>query len=213
MSSAALPILYSFRRCPYAMRARMALVAAGQTVELREVSLKAKPEALIAASSKATVPVLVLRDGTVVDESLDIMRWALTQADPESWLKPGTAMDPLIAANDGPFKYHLDRAKYPGRFEEGAAADHRAAAVALLRPLEARLLERSYLFGKSVCLADVALFPFIRQFSRIDGAGLSNDALPQIERWLSAWEACPLFGRVMAKTPLWQDGTSGKIFP
>ena len=208
-----LPILYSFRRCPYAMRARMALVVAGQSVELREVSLKAKPDALIAASSKATVPVLVLADGTVIDESLDIMRWALTQADPEGWLKPGAAMDPLIAANDGPFKYHLDRTKYPGRHDDGNAAQHRAAAISLLRPLEAQLSERLYLFSETASLADVALFPFIRQFARIDGIRLSGDALPHIERWLSAWEASPLFERAMVKTPLWQDGTLGIAFP
>jgi glutathione S-transferase len=107
------PILYSFRRCPYAIRARMALWAAGITVELREVKLAAKPPALIAASAKATVPVLVLDEATVIDQSLDIMRWALAQNDPEGWLQGEDAA--LIAANDGPFKHHLDRVKYPGR--------------------------------------------------------------------------------------------------
>ncbi|MBA4767219.1 MAG: glutathione S-transferase N-terminal domain-containing protein [Porphyrobacter sp.] len=137
-----LPVLYSFRRCPYAMRARMALWAAGITVELREVKLAAKPPALLAASPKGTVPVLVLADGQVIEESLDIMRWALVQNDPEGWLTGEDAA--LIAANDGPFKHHLDRAKYPGRY--GAdETDHRAAAQALLMPLEERLTTAPFL--------------------------------------------------------------------
>ena len=166
------PVLYSFRRCPYAMRARMALWVAGVTVTLREVKLAAKPPALIAASPKGTVPVLVLADGpddgSVIDQSLDIMRWALGQNDPEGWLAGEDAA--LIAANDGPFKHHLDRAKYPGRYEEEDGTDHRAAALALLAPLEARLADAPYLCGETRSLTDIALLPFIRQFAAIDPA-------------------------------------------
>ena len=150
----ALPILYSFRRCPYAMRARMALWVAGVRVELREVKLAAKPPELIAASSKATVPVLVLADGTVIDESLAIMRWALAQNDPEGWLAGDEPA--LIAVNDGAFKHHLDRAKYPGRYEEDGATDHRTAALALLEPLEARLAAAPCLCGETRSLTDIA---------------------------------------------------------
>ena len=208
-----LPILYSFRRCPYAMRARMAVLVSGQQVELREVSLRAKPDALILASPKATVPVLVLPDGTVIDESLDIMAWALSLADPLGWLSPGAAMDPLIATNDGPFKTHLDRAKYPGRFGPSDPVDHYKAALALLQPLEVLLAEQPFFFGEAASLADVALFPFIRQLARIDGDRWVIEAPLGIRRWLAVWEAGPLFKAIMVKYPLWQDGALPLHFP
>jgi glutathione S-transferase len=173
-----LPILYSFRRCPYAMRARLALWVAGIAVELREVKLAAKPQELIAASPKATVPVLVLADGTVVDESLAIMRWALAQNDPEGWLA-GDDMA-LIAVNDGAFKHHLDRAKYPGRYDEDGVTDHRAEGLALLAPLETRLERAAYLCGPSRTVTDIALFPFIRQFAAIEPAWFAAQPLPRL---------------------------------
>ncbi len=147
------------------MRARMALWVAGITVELREVKLAAKPPQLIEASPKATVPVLVLSDGAVIDESLAIMRWALAQNDPEGWLAGDDAA--LIAINDGAFKHHLDRAKYPARYEADGI-DHRAEGLAQLMPLEARLERGAYLCGPTRTLTDIALFPFIRQFAAIE---------------------------------------------
>lgn len=178
------PVLYSFRRCPYAMRARMALWVAGVTVELREVKLAAKPPALLAASPKGTVPVMVLDDGpdggSVIDQSLDIMHWALGQSDPEGWLAGEDAA--LIAVNDGPFKHHLDRAKYPGRYEEEDGTDHRAEALGLLAPLEARLADAPYLCGERRGLTDIALFPFIRQFAAIDPAWFAA-VMPKFAPW------------------------------
>ncbi len=198
------PVLYSFRRCPYAMRARMALWAAGITVELREVKLAAKPPALLAASPKATVPVLVLPDGAVIDQSLDIMRWALAQNDPEGWL---TGEEPaLIAANDGPFKHHLDRAKYPGRYADDDGSDHRAAALALLAPLETRLADRPCLCGPSLGLTDIALFPFIRQFAAIDPAWFAQQPVPHLQAWLERLLASELFAAIMPKFAAWQEG-------
>jgi len=197
-----LPVLYSFRRCPYAMRARMALWVAGIVVELREVKLAAKPPELIAASPKGTVPVLVLPDGTVIDQSMAIMRWALTQNDPENWLAGDDAA--LIAANDGPFKHHLDRAKYPGRYEEDGVTDHRAAAIALLGPLEARLQAAPWLCGESVTLTDIALFPFIRQFAAIDSDGFAAQPLPRLQQWLERLAASDLFASVMPKFAPWR---------
>lgn len=200
------PILYSFRRCPYAMRARMALWVAGITVELREVKLAAKPPQLAAASPKATVPVLVLPDGLVVDESLAIMRWALAQHDPEGWLAGDDAG--LIAANDGPFKHHLDRAKYPGRYAADDG-DHRAAAaaaLALLCPLEARLHHAANLCGKARSLTDIALFPFIRQFAAIAPEWWAAQPLPQLQAWLDWHTASPLFAAIMPKFAPWQAG-------
>lgn len=200
----ALPVLYSFRRCPYAIRARMALWASRITVELREVKLAAKPPELCAASPKATVPVLVLADGTVIDESLDIMRWALGQNDPDGWLERD---DPdLIAANDGPFKHHLDRAKYPGRYPDEGTADHRAAALALLGPLEERLAGAPWLRGADVGLADIALFPFIRQFAAIDPAWFAAQAVPDLQAWLERLGKSGVFESVMGKFGPWQEG-------
>lgn len=206
-----LPVLYSFRRCPYAMRARMALWVAGIMVKLREVKLAAKPPALLAASPKGTVPVLVLADGRVIDESLDIMRWALGQNDPEGWL---AGADPaLIAANDGPFKHHLDRAKYPGRYEEEhTATDHRAAALALLAPLEARLAEAPYLCGDRRSLTDIALLPFIRQFAAIDSAWFAAQANPRLQAWLDDLLASDLFAAVMPKFAPWKEGDAPVLF-
>ncbi len=199
----ALPVLYSFRRCPYAIRARMALWAAGIAVELREVKLAAKPPELIAASPKATVPVLVLADGTVIDESLAIMRWALAQNDPEGWL--GGDDPALIAINDGPFKHHLDRAKYPGRYEE-EGTDHRAAGLALLALFEARLEHAPYLCGPNRGLADIAIVPFIRQFAAIDPAWFAQQPLPRVQGWLEALAGSDLFAAIMPKFAPWQEG-------
>ncbi len=199
----ALPILYSFRRCPYAIRARMALWAAGVAVDLREVKLAAKPPELAEASPKATVPVLVLPDGTVIDESLAIMRWALAKHDPESWL---AGDDPaLIAANDGAFKLHLDRAKYPGRYADDGI-DHRAAGLALLGPLETRLEAAPFLCGDQRALTDIALFPFVRQFAHIDRDWFARQPLPQLQVWLERHIACPLFAAIMPKFAPWNAG-------
>ncbi len=204
------PILYSFRRCPYAMRARMALWAAGITAELREVKLAAKPPALIAASPKATVPVLVLPDGTMIDQSLDIMRWALVQNDPEGWL---AGEEPaLIAANDGVFKHHLDRAKYPGRYDEDGVTDHRAAALALLAPLEERLAAAPFLCGATRAFTDIALFPFIRQFAAIDPAWFAARPLPQLQGWLERLGGSDLFAAIMPKFAPWQEGDAPVLF-
>lgn len=206
------PILYSFRRCPYAMRARMALWVAGITVELREVKLAAKPPQLAAVSPKATVPVLVLANGTVIDESLAIMRWALAKRDPEGWLAGDDAA--LIAANDGPFKHHLDRAKYPGRYaaDNGDDGDHRAVAaaaavaLALLRPVEARLHHAAHLCGKTRSLTDIALFPFIRQFAAIAPEWWAAQPVPRLQAWLDWHTASPLFAAIMPKFAPWQAG-------
>jgi glutathione S-transferase len=205
----ALPILYSFRRCPYAMRARMALWSAGIAVEMREVKLAAKPAELITASPKATVPVLVLPDGEVIDESLEIMRWALRQNDPEGWLADEDAT--LIAANDGPFKHHLDRAKYPTRYDADGI-DHRAAALALLLPLEERLQAHAQLCRNTRSLTDIALFPFIRQFAHSDRAWFAAQPLPHLGAWLEGHIASDLFAAIMPKFAPWKAGDPRVIF-
>jgi glutathione S-transferase len=170
-----LPILYSFRRCPYAMRARMAMAMAisGVAFDLREIKLSAKPQAVLEASPKGTVPVLILPDGTVIDESLDIMRWALMQHDPEDWLARDDAA--LVAANDGGFKHALDRYKYPERYD-GDALIHRACGLAFLVTLDHRLSSERQLGGPTRGLTDAAIMPFVRQFAGVDRSWF--DALP-----------------------------------
>ena len=198
------PILYSFRRCPYAIRARLALAAAGLrpgvNLELREVHLQAKPPELLEASAKGTVPVLVLPDGRVLDESLGIMHWALARSDPHRWLGgwgPAqlAAMEALITANDGPFKHHLDRFKYPDRYPGETFEAHRQAGLAILRSWSARLEPGGWLLGHRPSLADWALLPFVRQFRLVDPAGF--DAEPQIEA-LQAWLGSFLAGPELA---------------
>jgi glutathione S-transferase len=206
-----LPIFYSFVRCPYAMRARMALLVSGICVNLREVALRNKPDAMVLASTKATVPVLVLPDGHVIDESLAIMRWALALNDPERWLDMGG--DDVVVAIDGAFKHHLDRMKYHTRYPGTDPLEHRHAAIALLEPLEARLAGARNLFGDRPTLADIAIFPFIRQFARADNAAWANEPLPQLRGWLDRLCTSPLFTAAMAKYPRWTPGDEDLPFP
>ena len=152
-----LPILYSFRRCPYAMRARWSLLESGLLVQWREIALKAKPPEMLQASQKGTVPVLVLGDGTVIDESRAVIAWALNQADPRQLLQAGDA-EALIAENDGPFKHHLDRFKYTDRYPGADREQHRSAGLAILRSWSQRLTETDWLLGSRLSLADVALW-------------------------------------------------------
>ncbi len=199
------PILYSFRRCPYAIRARLALAVSGIAVEHREVKLRDKPAAMLAASPKGTVPVLVLPDGAVIDESLDIMRWALARSDPEEWL---SGDDPaLIATNDGAFKHHLDRYKYPDRYPADGV-DHRAAALAILHGLEARLGEHAYLSGARFGLTDAAILPFVRQFAAVDREWFDVQDLARVQGWLEAGLGSALFARVMVVREPWRGGAA-----
>ena len=178
------------------MRARLALLVSETGFELREIKLSAKPPEMLAASPKGTVPVLVLSDGHVIDESIDIMRWALGRHDPEHWLDGDDAA--LIAANDGAFKHHLDRYKYPERHGSDPV-EHRAAALALLVPLEDRLSRQPYLCGASRSLTDAALMAFVRQFAATDRAWFDGQPLPAVQRWLADQLESPLFERVMAR--------------
>lgn len=204
------PILYSFRRCPYAMRTRLALLASGIVCEIREVKLSAKPAELIAASAKATVPVLVLADGSVIDESLDIMRWALGRNDPEHWLDHDDAT--LIETNDGPFKHHLDRYKYPDRHASDPIT-HRAACLEILSVLEERLASSANLCGNAMSITDAAVMPFVRQFAATDRVWFDAQALPGLRGWLGRHMASPSFERAMIRLALWRAGDEPTLFP
>ena len=208
-----LPILYSFRRCPYAMRARMALVASGAVVELREVLLKDKPPELVAASPKATVPVLVLSDCRVIEESLDVMQWALVQSDPLGWLE-GTALDSdWISECDGDFKHWLDCYKYAERYPEHTAEDYRQKAESFIQKLEDRLSVSDWMGGGAAHAVDVALFPFIRQFAGVDPSWWQSAPYPSVRRWLENWLNSALFSAIMAKYPRWEPGQAAERFP
>jgi len=213
------PYLYSFRRCPYAMRARMALLYAGIRCELREVLLADKPAAMLAISPKATVPVLQLLDtdklnSSVLEESLDIMLWALDKSDSQHWLTPQTGtmheMLQLVEYNDNDFKHHLDRYKYPDRYNRDNVDfdvhNHRARAGEFVAALEVRLADGLFLFGDHPAFADVAIFPFIRQFAATDNQWFAQAPYPHIQRWLQSWLDSRLFQRIMRKYPPWQSG-------
>ena len=192
-------VLYSFRRCPYAMRARMALRYSGVAVQIIEVSLKAKPAEMLALSPKGTVPVLSV-DGRVIDESLAIMGWALAQNDPEGWLlEDDGATQALIEENDQGFKYQLDRYKYAGRYPEQPMEHYRAEGEVFLSKLEGLLAQREYLLAGHLSLADVALAPFVRQFAHVDREWFGRAPYPRLQAWLQRFLESPLFIAIMAK--------------
>ena len=197
---AALALLYSYRRCPYAMRARMALSYAGIAYQLHDISLKDKPAGLLAVSPKGTVPVLVLPDGRVLEQSLDIMHWALQQHDPSRWLDiDRDNSQALISENDGAFKQALDKYKYASRFPEQSAASYRSQAEVFLRKLEQALQDQPFLSGEHLSLTDVAIFPFIRQFAAVDANWFAQAAYPKLQAWLQARLESSLFLGVMAR--------------
>ena len=210
-----LPVLYSFRRCPYAMRARMAIAAGGVSVELREILLRDIPDVMREASPKATVPVLVVADDKVIDESLDIMHWALGQNDPNGWLDEGTqsVCDKLLECNDGEFKYYLDRYKYADRYPEYSPAHYRGCAESFLSSLDKQLIESRFLCGDRVTVADVAIFPFVRQFSMVDVSYFDNLPLVRLQRWLEYFLDSDLFRSIMQKMPVWNPGDPVTVFP
>ena len=211
------PVLYSFRRCPYAMRARLALLASGQTCELREVVLRDKPAALLAVSPKATVPVLVTGEGQVIEQSLDIMLWALRQNDPQGWLgKDESWLARALAwieRCDGDFKQHLDRYKYPHRYELPDGLAHRALAVDFLNDLDASIQTHGHLLSKAPSLADFAIAPFVRQFAHTDPAWFEAQPRLHLQAWLTQFEASPLFVRAMPKFAPWAPGQPPLLFP
>ncbi|MCR9135742.1 MAG: glutathione S-transferase [Alphaproteobacteria bacterium] len=211
-----LPILYSFRRCPYAIRARLAVWSSGMAVALREVVLRDKPQAFLEASPSATVPTLVGSDTTIIDESLDIMVWALSRHDPEGWLMPETGphddgLD-LIDRNDGPFKHHLDRYKYHVRHAGCDPLAEREAAAGFLHDLDRRLVTAPWLFGARASLADMAILPFVRQFANVDRDWFDGQNWSGVRRWLREFEQSDRFVLVMNKYAAWSPGDPVTVF-
>lgn len=201
-------ILYTFRRCPYAIRARMALAAAEISFEVREVILRNKPPEMLEISPKGTVPVLLINESNrVIEESLDIMYWALEQNSSLSWLSTSSEVKKeileLIAENDTRFKYSLDRYKYADRYGLDPQ-EHRSLAEVFLQELELRLKEDVFLFGPDISLADIAIFPFIRQFSKVDLDWFSKTPYENLKKWLEYHLESELFLRVMKKYSPWK---------
>ena len=201
-----MPILYSYRRCPYAMRARMALQYAGIQVEHREIALRNKPPSMLLVSPKGTVPVLCV-DGLVLEQSLDIMRWALEKSDPDGWgvVDIDIAQD-WIEKNDGPFKTLLDQYKYPNRFpgldQEKVLGD---AIELMLEPIEAALRSSQYLLGSKMTWVDVAIFPFMRQFAMVNPQRFEELPFTLTKKWLNQFTESELFHLVMHQYPTWID--------
>ena len=215
MTAYSLSCLYSFRRCPYAMRARLGLLFADLPVELREITLKNKPAKMLAISPKGTVPVLQLADGVVIEESRDIMEWALEQQDPQELMNPKTLHqgNTLIEQNDQEFKHWLDRYKYADRHLEMTQTEYRQKGEAFLQILEALLTKNTYLLGDSVTIADIGIMPFVRQFAHVDRDVFYSLPYPKLQIWLKNWLAHPLFIQAMTKFQPWQDGDEPVIFP
>jgi len=208
-----LSTLYSFRRCPYAMRARLAILVSGTQVELREILLKDKPESMLRHSHKGTVPVLVTEQNHVIDESFDIMIWALKNHDPQHWLDiDETAVKRLILENDGSFKQALDQYKYADRYPEQSAESFRERGLVFLNKLEPKLSMHRFLVSDSVTLADVAIFPFVRQFAFVDKPWFDQLAMPHLQQWLEYFLSHELFAIAMKKYPVWQEGDEPIIF-
>ncbi|MDF1818018.1 MAG: glutathione S-transferase [Immundisolibacteraceae bacterium] len=217
-ADAGLPRLYSFRRCPYAIRARLAIQASGTEVELREILLRDKPTQMLEISAKGTVPVLQLSNGEVIDESRQIIDWALTQHDPADWalsnepaLRQQAAQ--LIDRNDGEFKELLDRYKYAVRFPEHPAEYYRDAAMEILSDVDQRLAAGGYLLAGRETVADIALYPFVRQFAFVDKKWFDHQPLPNLKSWLEKFLTTESFAAVMVKLPPWLAETNGVKFP
>ena len=217
--SVSLDRLYSFRRCPYAMRARLGIVFAELSVELREIELKYKPAPMLAISPKGTVPVLQLSasDGTsgrVLEESQDILMWALERHDPQGLLDTDLSRaQALIQHNDDEFKYWLDRYKYADRHPQQTQLEYRQQGEVFLQQLELLLTEHSYLLGDRISVADIAIMPFVRQFAHVDRQVFFSLPYPHLQQWLISWLEHPAFTQVMYKFKPWQEGDERVVFP
>lgn len=193
----------------------MALSYARITVELREVSLQEKPQSMLAASPKATVPVLILADGHVLDESADVMRWAIGHRDPDYWWRDESAAEvvALLEENDGSFKLHLDHYKYWHRFPQHTQLHYRHEGEQFLQKLEQRLLHRRFLIDDKLGYSDVAIFLFVRQFACVDKTWFDQAPYPGVQLWLQSMLNLPLFLGAMARFPAWREGDEPQLFP
>ena len=211
-----LPILYSFRRCPYAIRARLAIKISQVPVVLREVVLADKPHEMLALSPKGTVPVLVLDNSKVIDESMDIMMWALNQNDPDRWIlnikDKQDETNALIVVNDTEFKQHLDHYKYADRYPENTIEYYRQQAQSFLQQLEEHLSQTTFILSDHLSMVDMAIFPFIRQFAFVDKSWFDRLPYKNLQLWLEYILTSNLFTQVMMKKEQWKEGDAEILF-
>ena len=210
------PILYSFRRCPYAMRARLAIKYSGINVEIREVDLNNIPQALAAISSDQTVPLILEANGNVIDESWDIVKWAVENNDPDAWLGSDVSLlqdaEMLVETNDYSFKPDLDHYKYADRYPECPMQHYRSECEEFLTELEDRLSENRYLSANSISISDIAVLPFIRQFALVDKEWFDSTSYTKVQEWLNEFLESELLESVMTKYPLWTEGDEPVLF-
>ena len=209
-----LPILYSFRRCPYAMRARMAIHISSQKCEILEVLLRDKPPSMLEYSSKGTVPVLVLQSGEVIDESLDVIEWALNLNDPDNWQrsKDNEKTKELIKINDGEFKHHLDRYKYSKRYDNEDPEFHRKKCLSFIEKVNSELQNSKYIFDDEISYIDISLLPFIRQFRIADNEWFDELPYENVKSWLYIFLNSEILKSIMYKYDLWKEGDEVTIF-
>ena len=206
-----IPILYSFRRCPYAMRARMALAYSKITYEHREILLSNRPDSLYEISPKGTVPVLQLSDGIIIDESIDVMKWCLDTNDPNRWYKDQCIeQDNLIINNDTNFKYWLDRYKYHIRYKEQSFKEYQNQVKKIFNEYNLRLDKQSFLMGDKISLSDIALMPFVRQAAHVDLDWFKKNFL-SLSQWLEKFKVSPLFTSIMKKYDIWEENNQGVL--
>lgn len=213
----ALPVLYSLRNCPYAMRARMAIYASGQQVHLRDLVLSDKPAEMLQVSPKGTVPVLVTPDNSVIDESLAVMLWAFAQSDPQNYLnssQPNALAEMLTVINlfDNEFKGHLEKYRCSKRYHEPSLAEDRMQCERYLADLEVRLNKHLYLMSDEPSLVDLALVPFIRQFGRVERQWYLQAPYPKLRLWLNGYLQSRMFSKVMTQYPMWLDAKQDVVF-
>jgi glutathione S-transferase len=202
-----LPILYSFRRCPYAIRARLALLHSHSKVELREVVLRDRPLSLLEYSPKGTVPVLVLPNGEILEESMDIMLWCIGED-----MLIGDWQE-LVELNDNEFKGNLDRYKYPDRFDDVTSMEfHRNKCLEILNSFNQRL-DGGFLMGNGLSIADLVLVPFIRQFANTDRGWFEQQDIPNVKKWMDGILQSELFISSMIKYDQWHEGDELTHFP
>ena len=217
-----LPVLYSLRNCPYAMRARLAIFVSGQTVCLREVLLSQKPAQLLTVSPKGTVPVLVLPSGEVLEQSRDIMLWAFSQSDRNNYLlhqpldndkqSAAQTMQQLMTQFDSEFILRLEHYRSAKRYRDPKLLQYRAECEVYLQQLESRLAQHDFLFAEQACLADLAIMPFIRQFARVERQWYLQSPYPEVRRWLDSYLQSAMFSKVMAQYPVWKEGVNETLF-
>lgn len=205
------PILYSFRRCPYCMRAHMALKYARLKIILREVVLSDLPVDVLAVSPQATVPSLVISENECMDESWDIVKWAIQQSDPENWLGENNGYlndaEMLVETNDYSFKDDLDHYKYADRFPEQPMEYYRQRGEEFVEELNEMLKQNNFLLAEHITVADIAIFPFIRQFSMVDKDWFDKAPYPELQRWLDFMLDTEWFSEAFKKHEIWKPGS------